>query len=458
MAKFTITPEGTIIPGEGYEGNHEAQYIANKKAKAAHKVGPGNRKAENDVISLREFEKLIPDEAAAIAFLEERIWRGAPWCPKCGSLNTYRPKSGKPMSHRCRDCRRYFSVRVGTPMEKSLLDTRTWLLAIHIMHTSRKGTSALQLSKMLGVCYKTAWFLCHRIREGMQTGDIVMAGVVEVDEAYIGGKEASKHANKKLHKKWMDGKTPIMGFWCNGKVTTMPIKHVDKKTVEKAVLSTVPNNNTTTLHTDAFPVYGDVKTLGYNHEFVNHSAGEFVRQMVTTNGIESFWALLKRGYVGTFHHMSEKHLHRYGREFAFRHNSGPGNGASTIGATLAKMPGNRLRWDDLTAGPPGKVQGCISLNRCDLLRVERPPHLAAKEPKVTNLLYGRRDEMLDAPADMWVWGSRFLVAGRVSQERFNGLSDVPIPDGFEPLFSGIPKSTFRVDLSSTELRQLESNE
>ena len=175
-------------------------------------------------------------------------------------------------------------------MQKSLLDTRTWLLAIHIMHTSRKGTSALQLSKMLGVCYKTAWFLCHRIREGMQTGDIVMAGVVEVDEAYIGGKEASKHAKKKLHKNWMDGKSPIMGFWCNGKVTTMPIKHVDKKTVEKAVLSTVPNNNNA-LHTDASPVYGDVKTLGYNHEFVNHSAGEFVRQMVTTNGIESFWAL-----------------------------------------------------------------------------------------------------------------------------------------------------------------------
>jgi transposase-like protein len=355
MAKFTITPEGEIIPGDGFEDNHEAEYIANKKAKAAHKVGPGNRKAENDIIGLRAFEKLIPDEAAAIAFLEERIWGGTPWCPKCGSLNTYRPKSGKPLPHRCRDCRKYFSVRVGTPMEKSLLDTRTWLLAIHIMHTSRKGTSALQLSKMLDVCYKTAWFLCHRIREGMNTGDVVMAGVVEVDEAYIGGKEGSKHANKKLHKDWMDGKMPVMGFWCGGKVIIFPIKHIDKKTVEKAVLGTVPHGSGNTIHSDASPVYGDMEKFGYDHEFVNHSAGEFVRDMVTTNGIESFWALLKRGYIGTFHIMSEKHLFRYCREFAFRHNSGPGNGLETIGETVRKMPGNRLRWIDLTAGPRGEA-------------------------------------------------------------------------------------------------------
>ena len=355
-AKFIITPEGEIIPGEGYDSTPEAHYIASSKAKAKMKTGPGNHKAENDIISLREFEKLIPDEAAAVAFLEERIWGGTPWCPHCGSANTYRPKSGKPMPHRCRACKRYFSVRVKTPMEKSLLDTRTWLLAIHIMHTSRKGTSALQLSKMLGVCYKTAWFLCHRIREGMDTGDVVMAGVVEIDEAYIGGKEKSKHANKKLHHDWMDGKTPVMGFRNTaGKVVIFPVKHVDKKTVEKAILSTVPHNANITLHTDSASVYGDISKFGYNHEFVNHSAGEFVRQMVTTNGIESFWALLKRGYVGTFHIMSEKHLHRYCQEFAFRHNSGPGNGVATLGATLAGMPGHRLRWVDLTAGPAGEA-------------------------------------------------------------------------------------------------------
>ena len=352
MAKFTITPEGEIIPGDGYfDAYPEVEAIANKKARAASKCGPSSKKAERDIISLRQFENMIPDEETAVEFLEQRIWGDTPFCPRCGSDNTYRPKSGKPMPHRCRDCKKYFSVRVGTVMEKSLLDTRTWLLAIHIMHTSRKGTSALQLSKMLGVAYQTAWFLCHRIREGMASGDITMAGIVEVDEAYVGGKEKNKHANKKLHEHWMDGKVPVMGFKDHtGQVIIFPVSHVDKATLEKAVLDHVAEGST--VYTDSASVYADLEGYGYNHEYVNHSVGEFVRDMVTTNGIESFWALLKRGYVGTFHYMSPKHLHRYCNEFAFRHNAGPGNGADTIGATLRCMPGKRLTWDALTGGPP----------------------------------------------------------------------------------------------------------
>ena len=352
MAKFTIMPDGTIIPGDGYfDAFPESEAVANKKARQAESVGPSSKKEERDIISLRQFEKLIPDEAAAVAFLEQRIWGDTPFCPHCGSDDTYRPKSGKPMPHRCRSCKKYFSVRVGTVMEKSLLDTRTWLLAIHIMHTSRKGTSALQLSKMLGVAYQTAWFLCHRIREGMEAADITMAGVVEVDEAYIGGKEKNKHSKKKLHGHWMDGKIPVMGFKDHtGQVIVFPVSHVDQKTLEKSILEHIEQGST--VFTDSAAGYQGLTGFGYNHAFINHSVGEFVRDMVTTNGIESFWALLKRGYVGTFHYMSPKHLHRYCNEFAFRHNAGPGNGADTIGATLRCMPGKRLKWDDLVAGPP----------------------------------------------------------------------------------------------------------
>ena len=150
-----------------------------------------------DIISLKRFDEEIPDEAAALAFFEEERWGGTPYCGHCGSENVYRVKSGKPMSHRCRICKKYFSVRIGTPVEKSLLPIRTWLLAIHLVLTSRKGTSHLQLSKMLGVDYRTAWFLGHRIREAMVGDDSQMSGVVQVDETFIGGKSKSMHSSKK---------------------------------------------------------------------------------------------------------------------------------------------------------------------------------------------------------------------------------------------------------------------
>ena len=347
MAKFTITPDGEIIVEEVSGISTAAAEAIGKKV--AERIAP-TKKEQKDIISLRQFEQVIPDEASAIAFMEEKIWGGTPFCPHCGSENCYRPKSGKPQSHRCRSCKKYFSVKVGTPMEKSLLPIRTWLLAIHFMHTARKGVSALQMHKMLGVSYPTAWFLYHRIREGMKAGDIMMTGIVEVDEAYIGGKFKFMHASKKPESPY-DNKVPVMGFRdSNGKVIIFPIDHVDTKTLELAVLKNVGPGST--VYSDSHAGYAHLEDFGYDHHWVNHTAGEFVRDMVTTNGIESFWALLKRGYVGTFHYMSAKHLHRYCNEFSFRYNSGPGNGFETIGTTLHRMPGNRLTWNDLTSGPP----------------------------------------------------------------------------------------------------------
>ena len=163
------------------------------------------KKEEMDIISLRQFDKLIPDEAAAIAFAEEEIWGHFPYCGRCDSNNIYRTETGKPMSHRCRRCRRHCSIRTGTTMAETNLPVRVWLLAIHIMLTSRKGVSALQLHKQLGVAYSMAWFLCHRIREAMRIHQEILSGIIQIDEAYFGGKAGRMHADKN-HQQGRPGK------------------------------------------------------------------------------------------------------------------------------------------------------------------------------------------------------------------------------------------------------------
>ena len=305
------------------------------------------RKEERDIISIAQFNKRIPDEAAAIAFMEKQLWGDAPICGRCGSENVYRTKSGKPMSHRCRPCKRHFSVRTGTVMAETNLPVRTWLLAIHFILTGRKGMSALQLHKMLGVAYSTSWFLCHRIREAMKAGDAIMTGIVEVDETYIGGKMKSIHKSKKPTDP-MANKFAVIGAKTrDGRVIALPISNTQAQTLQNFILHRVKAGSV--VYTDGHPAYSVLSAHGYNHEWVEHSSGEYVRGMVTTNGIESFWALLKRGYIGTFHYMSWDHLHRYCNEFAYRDSVGPGNGFRTIGKVIDRMAGERLTYERLIA-------------------------------------------------------------------------------------------------------------
>ena len=309
---------------------------------------PKTKKERQDIISLKKFNEAIPDEAAAIAYVEKAIWGETAFCGRCGGDNIYRVKNGRPMSHRCRDCKMYFSVRTGTVMAETNLPIRTWLLAIHLMHTSRKGMSALQLHKMLDVTYKTAWFLCHRIREGMKDDKGVFSGgVVEVDETFVGGKKGRMHASKKP-KHWKDNKHIVMGFKERetGRVVAFPVRSDDPVTLEREAMTRVFPG--TTVYSDGHPGYQYLNDLGYTHEAVVHSVGEYVRGEAHSNGIESFWSLLKRGYVGVFHYMSWKHLHRYVNEFAFRQSAGPGNGFSVVGKVLNGMKGKRLRYARLT--------------------------------------------------------------------------------------------------------------
>ena len=320
--------------------------VQSAKLLVAEKV-PTN-KEKKDIISTYQLMEQIPDEAAAIRHLEQLRWGQKLYCPHCGSLDAIRAdwKTAR-MSHWCSDCRSFFSVRTGTVMSHSHLPLRKWIMAVHLIHTTRKGISAVQVSKQIGCTYKTAWFLMHRIREAMQHDDDWLSGVVEIDETYIGGLEKNKHKWKKAKSgSPYEGKTPVIGFkQRDGKVIAFPIKHANSKIMEKAVFENV--DPLSQVYTDGHGGYQGLTNAGYNHDWVSHSTGEYVKGKVHTNGIESFWALLKRGYIGTHHFMSWKHLHRYVNEFAYRYSEGPGNGFRTIAHTFDQMIGYRLTYKRL---------------------------------------------------------------------------------------------------------------
>ena len=310
----------------------------------AHKA-PG--KAHREGITMVQLCDMFPTEESAREWFENQVWPDGRHCPRCGSTRT-KEASHKKMPYWCTDCRSYFSVKTGSVMEGSLLPLRKWAFAIYLHLTSLKGVSSMKLHRDIGVTQKTAWFMLQRIREAWNSGDLEQfVGPIEVDETYMGGKERNKHKSKKLKAgRGTVGKTAVVGAKDRktNKIKAAVVKATDAKTLQGFVLATAIAG--ATVYTDDAAAY---KGMPFEHASVRHSVGEYVDGMAHTNGIESFWSMLKRAHKGVYYKISAKHLQRYVNEFAGRHGIRELGTLDQMQDVVVGMVGKRLMYRDLVA-------------------------------------------------------------------------------------------------------------
>ena len=328
-----------------------------------HKEIKAPGKAFRAGISLIELFEAFPDNATAEAWFTEQRWPdGKPICPHCGHDDVQAGAAHASQRYRCRhrECGRRFSVKIGTVMEGSNIKLQKWAIAIYLIVTSLKGVSSMKLHRDLKITQKSAWHMAHRIRAAWN-GDMadLFDGPVEVDEAYFGGKERNKHADQKLH----------AGRGTVGKVAVAGVKDRETNRIRAAVVPTTRKRDLhsfvanrvqlgATLYTDELASYRGLP----NHATVNHGVGRYVSEQAHVNGMESFWSMMKRGYYGTFHRMSPKHLDRYVDEFSGRHNIRRDDTIDQMGSVAHGMVGRRLRYRDLIA-PNGRPSGARELAR-----------------------------------------------------------------------------------------------
>ena len=307
---------------------------------------------KNLTISHYEFLEKFPDETAARLYLEDRRWHGNPVCPHCNKGE--RVQVRKVVGYfRCLACKEDFTVRTGTIFERSHIPLDKWLYAMYLVATARKGISSMQISKELGITQKSAWFMLQRIREACRKGGDYngpLSGVIEADETFLGGKERNKHADKRHH---LGGgpidMTAVFGMRERGGDTRAVVigQDLTGRRLGGEIRANVKAGSV--VCTDDARVYNHIGR--YKHLTVNHSAKQYVDGMASTNGIESVWAVLKRGYYGIYHQFTVKHMQRYVNEFTYRLNEGNCKVPTMdrIDALLAKSVGVRITYKALIA-------------------------------------------------------------------------------------------------------------
>ena len=324
------------------------------------KKAPG--KAYREGLTLPELFDMFPDEVTATVWFESVIWPEGRHCPHCGNLETAETKNRKPMPYWCGGCRSYFSVRTNTAMQNSRVPLRKWAIAIYLCLTNLKSVSSMKLQRDIGVSQPTAWFMLHRIRQAWAVDDDdQFDGPVEVDETYMGGKrENMSNAKRRMLAeagigRGAVGKMAVVGIKdrATNEVRAEVIADTTGETLQGFVRENVEPG--ATVYSDEHKSYIGLKR-DFDHDSVNHSVAEYVDGMVHTNGMESFWSMLKRAHKGTFHKISPKHLHRYIDEFAGKHNIRESDTLAQMRDTVARLVGRRLMLRDLIA-PNGLSSG-----------------------------------------------------------------------------------------------------
>lgn len=308
-------------------------------------------------MNLTDLAKNFSSADEARAFLEAQRWPDGTICPHCGLLGqSYKltAKEGsktavRPGVWKCAGCRKQFTVTVGTIFEDSHIPLHKWLMAIHLLVASKKGMSSHQMHRMLGVTYKSAWFMTHRIREAMKQEPLrsKLQGTVEVDETFVGGKR--RHAGGVGRPGVGSHKTPVVSLvQRGGNVRSFTVPTVSAKNLKAIMREHIQSN--ANIMTDNFASYDWVKNSFISHDIINHSAGKYARRengkKINTNTVEGFFSLVKRGIVGTFHHVSRKHLDRYLAEFDFRYNARHTTDGERAILAIKGATGRRLLYQD----------------------------------------------------------------------------------------------------------------